>query len=384
MRRAAIAVGIGVIWAATTLPAFADGGEQLGGIGGAVKRAQQFRELQMTDEEEQKLGAAVSERIRTRYGVVQDAAVHKYVTLVGAVLAQASSRPDLPWTFIVLDVPSVNAFAAPGGYVHITRGALGLAQSEAELAGVLGHELIHITEKHTIRAIQKSKAVQMGAQETLSGNASLFEAAVTATYDNIINGSFGRAEENESDAKGTTLANKVGYAPTGLGAFLTHIKERNTGSTEKRGMFASHPEMDDRLSNLTKAIASQKLTAKATLEERYKKNIKYTPTPITEISTVEAGSAGLAGGGTAAKKEDAKTDGKEAEKKEEPKKRGLGLGRLMPAGGGEKKQAQTTSSASARGLDPEKDVKGGGNPKPVPVTLTADNIAAFKKEGGLS
>ncbi len=385
MKRARHGFAIGV--AMTLLlaaPARADDAEQFGGIGGAIKRAQQFRELQMTDEEEQKLGAAVSERIRDRYGVVQDEAVHRYVTLVGSVLAQASSRPNLPWTFIVLDVGSVNAFAAPGGYVHITRGALGLLKSEAELAGVLGHELVHVAEKHTIKAIQKSKAVQMGAEETLSGNAGLFERAVTATYDNIVDKGFGRAEEHESDEMGIALANKVGYAPQGLGEFLTRIKERNSGSTEKRGLFASHPEMDERLSNLTKAIASQKLVAKATLEDRYKKFITYEPTPLTEIATVEAGSAGLAGGGSDAKKEDPKETAKEGEKKEEPKKRGLGLGRLMNAGGGEKKQAQTTGSASARGLDPEKDVKGSGNPKPVPVTVTAEDLSAFKKEGGLT
>ncbi|MCC7124761.1 MAG: M48 family metalloprotease, partial [Acidobacteria bacterium] len=163
--------------------------EQLGGlgkIGGAVKKANEVRDLTMTDAEEQTLGASVSERIRARYGVVQDAAVHRYVSLVGTVLAQSSSRPNLPWTFIVLDTDGVNAFAAPGGFVHITRGALALIADEAELAGVLGHEIIHVTEKHTIRSIQKSKAVQMGASETLAGNSALLEKAVTATYDNIV------------------------------------------------------------------------------------------------------------------------------------------------------------------------------------------------------
>ncbi len=104
-----------------------------------AKKAQDLRDLQMTDAEEQALGKEVSERIRARYGVVQDANVHRYVSLVGTVLARASSRPSLPWTFVVLDTDGVNAFAAPGGYVHITRGALALIASEAELAGVLGH-----------------------------------------------------------------------------------------------------------------------------------------------------------------------------------------------------------------------------------------------------
>ena len=264
---------------------------QLGGISKGLsiaKKAQDVRDLQMTDAEEQELGKAVSERIRTRYGVVQDAAVHRYVSLVGTALAQGSTRPALPWTFIVLDTDGVNAFAAPGGYVHITRGALALIKNEAELAGVLGHEIIHITEKHTIRAIQKSKAVQMGAEETLSGNAALMEQAVTATYDNIVERGFGRAEENESDEKGVALANKIGYAPNGLIAFLTTLKDRNKESKEKRGLFASHPEMQERLDRIAKQIASQKLTATATVQPRFAKNITYKPVPITAIATVDA------------------------------------------------------------------------------------------------
>ena len=144
-------------------------------------------------------------------------------------MAQGSTRPNLPWTFIVLDTDGVNAFAAPGGYVHITTGLLALIKNEAELAGVLGHEIIHITEKHTIRAIQKSKAVQMGAAETLSGSSALMQRAVTATYDNIVDRGFGRADENEADEKGVALANKTGYAPNGLVAFLTTLKDRNKG-----------------------------------------------------------------------------------------------------------------------------------------------------------
>jgi hypothetical protein len=370
----------------------ADG--QIGGIGSVLKKANDVRELQVSDKEEAQLGAAVSEKIRTRYGVVQDGAVHRYVTLVGTSLATASTRPALPWTFIVLDTDGVNAFAAPGGFVHITRGALGLVQNEAELAGVLAHELIHVTAKHTIRSIQKSQAVQMGAKETLSGNPALLQKAVTATYDDIVERGFGREDENESDEKGVALANQVGYDPKGLGTFLTRLKERNKDSKERRGLFASHPEMQSRLDNLTKVIAAKKLTATATLGDRYKKNITYTPKPITEIAVVTAGSAGLTGGGTATKSGGAATTpsgtgttgstGTTTAKKEEPKKSGgFGLGRMLPGGGGEKKQAQATGSGAARGVDPEKDSLGGTNPKPVPVKIAAADVAAFKKEGGL-
>ena len=190
------------------------------------------RTVEITDDEEQQLGRQVSERIRKRYGVVQDAAVHKYVTLVGSVLAQASTRPNLAWHFIVLDTDGVNAFAAPGGYVHITRGALSLMKSEAELAGVLGHEITHVTEKHTIRAIQKGKLVQMGADETLAGNKALFGKLVEKATDVVMAG-FGRGEELEADDKGVVLANKVGYAPHGLPSFLSTLLDRNKNSTRE-------------------------------------------------------------------------------------------------------------------------------------------------------
>jgi predicted Zn-dependent protease len=367
-----------------SMPVAADAPPQLGQIGGAVKRAQQVQDLQITEAEEQQLGAAVSEKVRMRYGVVQDPNVHRYVTLVGTAMTQVSTKPNIPWVFIVLDTDAVNAFAAPGGFVHITRGALALLQDEAELAGVLGHEIIHITEQHTIRAIQKSKSIQLGANETLSGSAALVNRLADNIYLDLIEKGFGRAEENQSDEKGVALANRIGYAPQGLHRFLTRLQERNKGATEKRGLFASHPEMTERLSRLTKQIGEQKLTATATLADRYRKNITYKPVPQSGIATVAAGTSGLAGGSGSAEAKPA--EAKPEEKKEEPeKKRGFGgLGRVLPGGGGEKKSAQTTASAATRGVDPERDAQGGSNPKPVPVRVNAADVAAFKKEGGLT
>jgi beta-barrel assembly-enhancing protease len=372
-RQLAIAIALGVVVAA---PGFAEP-RQLGQIGGAVKRAQQFKELQISDAEEQQLGASVSERMRQRYGVAQDAKVHRYVALVGGVLAQASTKPNLPWTFIVLDTDAVNAFAAPGGFIHITRGALALIADEAELAGVLAHELIHVTERHTIRAIQKNKTIQMGADETLSGNAALLNKLTERVYLDIVEKGLGRGEENESDEKGVVIANTVGYAPQGLQRFLTRLQERNKDAKEKRGLFASHPEMKERLDRLAKQIQTAKLAATATVADRYHQNITYKPVPQTAIAVADAGAAGLTGD---TEKPAAK---KEEPKKEEPKKRGFGLGGLLPAGGGEQKSAQVSASGGTRGVDPETNAKGGPNPKPVPVKIVAADLSAFKKEGAL-
>ena len=395
MRNISRSLGIAAL-TASMLPASvlsAHAGEAAGQLGSVLKRAQQVHDLQITDEEEQMLGAAVSDRIRQRYGVVQDPAVHKYVTLVGAVLAQASSRPNLPWKFIVLDTDGVNALAAPGGYVHITRGALSLMKNEAELAGVLGHEVIHITEKHTMKAIQKGKMIQMGTSETLSNSPALFSKFVDKATEGVMAG-FGRGEELEADEKGLVVANKVGYTPKGLSDFLTTIKERNSGSSEKQGLFASHPEMDERLKKLDQKIVDAKLTSTATVDARFQKNITYKPVPLGAVTTVEKGASGLTGGGSGAtsddakkddaKKDDAKKDDQAATDDGKKKKKGFGLSRLMGSGGDEQKSAEVTGSAAGRGLDKERNAKGGANPAPVAVSVTAADITAFKKEGNLN
>lgn len=360
----------------------------LGKIGKAAEIGGKAADLRITEEEEVELGRQVSEKVRERYGVVQSAEVHKYVTLVGAVLVQASTRPNLPWTFIVLDTDAVNAFAAPGGYVHITKGALAQIRSEAELAGVLGHELTHVTEKHTIAAIKKAKTADLAVTATGKGGGFTEEFIKKAT-EQIING-FGQKEELEADNKGITLANKAGYAPAGLSDFLTTLTERNKNATAQNGLFASHPAMDERQKKLKDTVEKNKLASTATLADRYKKVITFKPVPQAQIATVAAGTSGLVGGGSAkkddaAKKDAPKKEGEVAANKPAEKKGGFGLGRLKSFGGGEKQSAQVSGAGSARGVGGEdKDAKGGSNPKPVPVTITPADIAAFKKEGKLA
>jgi predicted Zn-dependent protease len=374
-RRWAAALGIACVAALVAPARLASGdGPQFDRV---LKRVQQLRELQVTDEEERQIGEAVSQRIRVRYGVVQDRAVHRYVSLVGAVVAAAGSRPGLDYRFIVLDTDGVNAFAAPGGFIHVTRGALALVSNEAELAGILAHELVHVTEKHTVRAIQKSKAVQMGANETLATNRALFDKVVDNATEVALAG-FGRAEELESDQKGVRVMNKVGYAPSALAAFLERLTVRNKGSEGKQGLFASHPEMQERLSRMRKQIDAERLTANATLADRYHASISYRPKGLTEIAAVEGGSAGLAGA--------AGKPAKPAEKTSDnppPKKKGFGLGSLLKPAEPERKSAEVTGSAASRGVDTERNAKGGAVATPVAVHLTPADIAAFRKEGNL-
>ena len=159
------------------------------------------------------MSATVRDRVR-RWS--RTPRVTKYVSLVGNLLAKASSRPDLKWEFIVLDTDGVNAFAAPGGFVHITKGALGLIKNEAELAGVLGHEIAHITKKHTVNAIQKNKAIKMTTEEVGAKGSAYYSKLADAAYDNIVEQGFDRGDEDDADQEGVRLANKVGYNPAGL------------------------------------------------------------------------------------------------------------------------------------------------------------------------
>src|SRR6185295_2453997 len=177
-----------VVCAAAAAPAEA----QFDKIGKGLQVAKKANDAIYTESEKQQLGAEVSAKIRKKFGVVQDPAVHRYVTLVGAVLARVSKKPDYTWRFIVLDTDAVNAFAAPGGYIHITKGCLALVANESELAGVLGHELTHVVEDHTVKALSKAGFVDTAASASGKGNA--ISSALVDQVTNIALSGFGRGE----------------------------------------------------------------------------------------------------------------------------------------------------------------------------------------------
>jgi len=357
---------------AVSTPALA----QLSGIGKrmqqAQERKQQFDDLNITEEEELKLGADVSAKIRARFGVAQDAAVHKYVTLVGTTLTDQSTRAKLPWTFIVLDTDGVNAFAAPGGFVHITRGALALIKSEAELAGVLGHEIAHVAQKHTVNAIRKAKGVQIGTSETSSNRGAFLGALANRAYDMVLENSFDRGDELDADKEGILLVQKAGYAGTGLSEFLARLDERNKTQAEKNGLFASHPETQERIAKVKQLAASK---PGAVVAARYMSNIKYPPTDLTKIATVVEGSAGLAG----AKPPPPPPPAKPEEKKAEEKKKGFGLSSLTKSTTAGKNEQQVSASGGARGVGADRMAKGGDNPNPVKVAISPAETLAFRK-----
>lgn len=371
-------VVLAVVFVAISAPAFA----QLGGIAGGLRKAQQAQDakqklddLNVTEDEERKIGEDVSAKIRQRFGVVQDPAVHKYVTSVGLLLARESERPKLAWSFVVLDTDGVNAFASPGGIVHITRGALGLIRNEAELAGVLGHEIGHVAHKHAVGAIRKNKAVQLGTSETLSDRGPFLDQLANKMYEVILENSFDRGDELDADKQAAQLTQKAGYASGAVADFLTRLDERNKDQPARNGLFASHPETKERIEKVRQLAAASK--AAATVEPRYKANVTYEPTLLTKIATVEDGASGLAGS-SAAKDDKKAADGKSQQ--DDQKKKGFGLGNLKATASPEKQSTQqVAASGGARGIGPDRAAKGGGNPNLVKVTVSAADVETFKK-----
>jgi predicted Zn-dependent protease len=343
-------------------------------LGGILNKAQTLKkkadEVKIDDAEERQIGEQVSKNLTDKYGVYQDAAVTKYVSLVGTVLAQASTRPGLAWRFVVLDTDGVNAFAAPGGIIHITRGLLGLIKSESELAGILGHEITHVTKKHTVRYIEQQKGITSGVDAVgRGGQADKVLAKMSErAYHVLLDGDFSRDDEREADRIGVQLASKVGYAPLGLAEALRKVDARNAGRDERNGLFASHPATKQRIDSIEKEVRDQKLPGTAVVQARYAKNITFDAKPIAEVTQVADGAAGLASG-----------SGKAASSAgDAPKKKGGLLGKFTTSSGDQKQSSQTIASAGSRGGIPDRDATGGPNKRLVLVTVTPGEVAAFR------
>ncbi len=347
---------------ALTLPIQAQFG--LGKLKKAVDTATKLSELDITEEDEIALGEAISKKVCAAYGVQRDEAATRYVSLVGLAVAEHTDRAKLPYRFIILDSNAVNAFAAPGGIIHITRGALASMQDEAELAGVLGHEIGHATLRHTVNGLKKQKGIELAeGQTSLRGNAAVLDKVADKMTEAILAG-FGRKEELEADEVGVKYAFDTGYDATGLPRFLEVLKARNAGAKSRSGLFASHPETQERIDKLAAQIEKGKMGSSQpnTLAARYSSSIKYEASKYNLDSSNQLASgqkqerAEVTGSGAARGLGD-EGGSADAKKTEEPKKKKsrFGLGSLTkPLSSGEKEErAEVTGSGAARGLGDE-------------------------------
>ncbi|MGD8329157.1 MAG: M48 family metalloprotease [Acidobacteriota bacterium] len=198
-------------------------------------------------------GAQYDEVITAQYGVYDDDELDAYVDRVGEKIAAVSEWPSLPWTFRVLDSSAVNAFAIPGGYVYVTRGLLAYMNSEAELAGVLGHEAAHVTGRHAAEQQRRATLANVGlllgsvVSEDFATYGLQTGLAQTALSLTLLK--YSRGQELESDEKGIGYAVAAGYDPSGIGSFFATLQalERERGGRGVPGWASTHPQIDDRI-----------------------------------------------------------------------------------------------------------------------------------------
>jgi predicted Zn-dependent protease len=231
------------LWAALTLAAC------------AVNPATGERQFTlMSEAQEIQIGREADVEIRRELGVYENAELQRYVNGVGQRLAKASERPELPWSFAVVDEPAVNAFALPGGYIYLTRGILAFLHDEDELAGVLGHEIGHVTARHS--AQQYTKHTTAGVGLALLGifvpEARPFQGAAEAVTGLMLL-KYGRDDERQADRLGVQYTAATGYNPAGVAGMLNTLARLDDAAGSRRGVpnwLSTHPAPADRVAEV--------------------------------------------------------------------------------------------------------------------------------------
>lgn len=215
--------------------------------------------LPIGPEKEQEIGFGIAATVTGRYGLVRDQELIRYVNLVGQAVAQQSIRGhEVAFRFGVLDTDDVNAFAAPGGFILITRGALGLMASESDLAGVLAHEVGHVDQKHVLDEIRRSSVLETTREETELEGALLDRIAEFGG--SLLFMGLSREDEMEADSLGVLYAAATGYRADGLLHFLSRLRaaeeEEAPGVSE---WMATHPSTAERIEALERQFQSEGL-----------------------------------------------------------------------------------------------------------------------------
>jgi beta-barrel assembly-enhancing protease len=285
-----ICIGLLAFVAATPVAAQFNLGDMLKkGLDATKKVAEASKDI--TEAEEINMGEGMAAMILGASPLHANQDLQRYVNRVGRWVAAQSSRADLPWAFGVIDTPTVNAFALPGGKVFVSIGLVKRLKNESELAGVLAHEVAHVMQKHQVKAIQSARTsgalqgvAQSAAAEKIASTGagqnaltgSLANAAAGEAIEFVKNGAFLRpldkALEYEADRIGATLAARAGYDPYGLVSaiqILSNMKSEDSGVSL---LMSTHPTPNDRLTELEKfASTLDKFSNQPQVEDRFTK-----------------------------------------------------------------------------------------------------------------
>ena len=226
----------------------------------------------MSETREIELGRQADAEITRELGVHADLQLQTYVEEIGFELAAVSHRPELPWQFRVVDSPVVNAFAVPGGFIYLTRGLMAYLSDESELTGVIGHEIGHVTARHSVQAYSRAAGAQVGLvlsqifvpvmRSPYYGVPGLGDAAGQGL--GLLLLKFGRDDEKQADRLGAEYAVQSGWDPNGVSDMLTTLG-RIADTTDRRGTpnwLSTHPEPEDRVADVAGTVKA--LIANAT------------------------------------------------------------------------------------------------------------------------
>ena len=212
---------------------------------------------EIAEPEEIAIGRDMAARLLGAAPLANDPALQRYVNLVGRWLASQSERPNLPWHFAVLDAPEVNAFAVPGGTIFVTKGLVQRMRSEAELAGVLAHEISHVIRKHHLKAVQKAAQTSLAGealQQALKDQRPEAREKLITLGNELYTRGLDKADEMEADRVGIVIAARAGYDSYGLPSVLQTLQAMNAQDSSLALMFKTHPSPAERLNALTERM----------------------------------------------------------------------------------------------------------------------------------
>lgn len=212
-----------------------------------------------SDEEEIAVGRQIAGNLLGAAPLVKDKALQKYVNLVGRWVANQSERPDLEWHFGVIDSEDINAFAAPGGYIFVTQGLYRLLDNEAQLAGVLAHEIGHVVRQHHYRVIQQTRVVDVGSRllaQRVGQDNPLIQNLIGSGAEIVARGLDKRAEY-EADRMGVVLSARAGYDQYAFVEVLQQMGHYNKDDDSVKLLFKTHPHPDERLDHLDTSVGDK-------------------------------------------------------------------------------------------------------------------------------
>lgn len=228
-----------------------------------IRGAQIVQLSSISDSQEVELGSQINQELINsgQAKIYNNQKINNYINRIGQELAQQSDRPDIPYTFQVVDDDSINAFATMGGYVYINTGLMQKAENEAELASVIAHEIGHIVGRHSIEQM-KERAIAQGALSAAGLDRS---QAVQIGVELAVNRPNSRQDELEADKFGLDNLTDAGYAPSGMVSFMRKLLEQGSSVPT---FLSTHPATDERIERLQAEIPDQSANAGKGLNEQ--------------------------------------------------------------------------------------------------------------------